>query len=99
MKKRVLITTYLLLYLFNSNAQNRKIEIVLVGTVHLTPSTSDIYKNKKIDLKSDKRKAEIREVVQKIVNFKPDQICVEYMIEDQKEYDSIFNAYRNGDYN
>lgn len=99
MTKRFLTIIFIFLSLCGINAQkNNKIEIVFVGTVHLTPSTTDIYKNKKIDLKSDKRQNEIREVVKKIVEFKPNQICVEYMIEDQAKYDSIFNAYKGGKY-
>ena len=75
-----------------------KIQIVLLGTFHLTPSTDDVYKNKKIDLHSISKQKEIQEVVNKLVAFSPNQICLEYPIEYQIEMDSIYNAYKNGLY-
>ncbi len=76
----------------------QKIQIVLVGTVHLTPSTVDVYKNKKIDLSSKEKQKEIAEVVNKLAAFKPDKICLEYPMEDQLEMDSIYSAYLKGIY-
>lgn len=78
--------------------KNGKIQIVLLGTFHLTPSKADVYKNKKIDLNTEVKKKEIQEVVNKLVAFSPNQICIEYPMEDQLEMDSIFNAYKKGSY-
>lgn len=78
--------------------KNDRIQIVLLGTFHLTPSTADLYKNKKIDLHSSVKDKEILEVVNKLVAFKPSQICLEYPMEDQPEMDSIYNAYTKGRY-
>ncbi len=74
--------------------QQAKVKIVLIGTMHLTPSTSDLYKNKKIDLHTAAKQNEIREVVNKLAAFKPDQICLEYPMEYQWEMDSIYAAYK-----
>lgn len=78
--------------------KTQKVQIVLIGTVHLTPSTTDLYKNDAIDLHTPEKQKEIQEVVNKIVAFKPTQICLEYPMEKQRTMDSIFNAYQNGQY-
>jgi hypothetical protein len=75
-----------------------KIQIVLLGTFHLTPSTVYLYKNKKIDLHSPVKEKEIQEVVNKIVAFTPTQICLEYPMENQAEMDSIYTAFKTGSY-
>jgi len=83
----------------NIHAQKKdKVQIVLLGTFHLTPSTSDVYKNKKADLKSPIKQKEIQEIVNKLVAYNPSQICLEYPIEDQLEMDSIYNAFILGKY-
>lgn len=98
--EKVILSTLLTLFFLISEiyAQNDKIQIVLLGTVHLTPSTSDIYKNKKADLNSTLKQNEIQEVVNKLVAFNPNQICLEYPLENQLEMDSIYNAYKVGRY-
>ena len=84
---------------FDIYAQKKdKIQIVLLGTFHLTPSSEDVYKNKKIDLNSPKKQKEIQEIVSKLVTFNPSQICLEYPMENQSEMDSIYNAYKIGRY-
>ena len=81
------------------NAQKKeKIQIVLLGTFHLTPSADDLYKNKKVDLNTLKKQKEIQEVVSKIIAFNPSQICLEYPMEYQFEMDSIYKAYKMGNY-
>ncbi len=85
--------------LSNIYAQKKdKIQIVLLGTFHLTPSTSDVYKNKKVDLNTPTKQKEIQEIVSKLVAFNPSQICLEYPMEYQLEMDSIYNAYKMGRY-
>ena len=37
-------------------------------------------------------------MVNKLVVFSPTKICLEYPIEDQLEMDSIYNAYKMGQY-
>ncbi|MBY0477171.1 MAG: hypothetical protein K2Q24_05970 [Chitinophagaceae bacterium] len=87
------------LALADIHAQKKdKVQIVLLGTFHLTPSTSDLYKNKKIDLHTISKQKEIQEVVNKLAAFNPQQICLEYPMEDQIEMDSIYNAYFMGRY-
>jgi Family of unknown function (DUF5694) len=78
--------------------KNNRIQIILLGTFHLTPSSVDLYKNKKIDLHSAVKEKEIQEVVNKIVAFNPTQICLEYPMEYQQEMDSIYAAYKMGHY-
>ncbi len=98
---QLVLCTLFLAYLtiFKVYGQKKdKIQIVLLGTVHLTPSTSDIYKNKKIDLNSPEKQKEIQAVVNNLVAFKPSQICLEYPMEYQWEMDSIYNSYTTGGY-
>ena len=78
--------------------KKRPVKIVLIGTMHLTPSQTDVYKNKAIDLSSKQRQTEINGVVNKIAAFAPDQICLEYPREYQYKMDSIYKAYKQGLY-
>ena len=103
MTKLIQLTFTLLAFLcfsvISTKAQKKeKIRIVLIGTLHLTPSKEDVYKNKSIDLHTPKKQLEIQQVVNKIVSFNPNQICLEYPIEYQFEMDSIYNAYKLGQY-
>lgn len=74
------------------------IKIVLLGTMHFTPSESDMYTSDELAVGSEKRQKEIQEVVEKIAKFAPDQICIEYPANAQDEADSLYRAYLDGKY-
>ena len=76
----------------------QKIKIVLVGSLHFTPSSSDVYKNNAVNINSAKRQAEVAEVISKLAAFKPNQICIEWPYTEQLEMDSIYTAFLKGNY-
>lgn len=83
-------------YAFGQGPQ--KVKIVLLGTMHFSPSESDMYKSEELAVGGKKRQKEILEVVNKITAFSPDQICIEYPANAQHEADSLYQAYLNGKY-
>jgi hypothetical protein len=86
------------LFTISSLYAQQKIKIVLVGTMHFEPSTSDVYKNEAVDLKNAARQKQIKEVVDKFATFKPDQVCVERVLSYQKKLDSTYQAFLAGKY-
>jgi hypothetical protein len=76
----------------------QKTKIVLVGTMHFEPSESDVYKNEAVNLQNAERQKQIQEVVAKFAAFKPDQVCVEWIVPKQLKLDSLYKAFLNGTY-
>lgn len=73
-------------------------EIVLLGVSHFAGSALDEYTSSVGDLLSDKRQRELDAVAARLARFAPDQFFVERMPEQQKALDSLYRAYRAGDY-
>jgi Family of unknown function (DUF5694) len=88
----------LLLFTFSSLYAQQKTKIVLVGTMHFESSESDMYKNEAVDMKNAARQKQIKEVVDKFVDFKPDQVCVEWVMSKQLKLDSLYKAFLEGTY-
>lgn len=78
--------------------ENRKIKIVLLGTMHFTPSSQDSYKNEALNISGSKRQKEIQEVVQCLSAFRPNQICIEVPVSEQLRIDSNYTAFLNRTY-
>lgn len=95
--KIIRLISFVLLITFSLHAQ-QKTKIVLVGTMHFEPSTSDVYKNDAVDMKNAARQKQIKEVVDKFAAFKPDQVCVEWIMPKQLKLDSLYKAFLNGTY-
>lgn len=75
-----------------------KIKILLLGTVHFTPSTQDVYQNKQINLTDKKAQAQLEQLVAQLGQFSPDQICVEVPTQRQPKIDSAYQQYLKGQY-
>ncbi len=96
MKFYILVSTVFFVTFLNAQKlKQKKIKIVLMGTLHFEPSETDVFKNNALSIYSTQKQKEIEEVVGKISSFKPSQICVEYPITKQKELDSLYNEYYN----
>ncbi|OUJ70864.1 DUF5694 domain-containing protein [Hymenobacter crusticola] len=98
-----LLTTWLVALLIltaaaQTPAPKPRTKIVLLGTMHFTPSTTDMYKNAAVDLTSAQRQPQVRAVVEKLAAFHPDQICIEWSMLRQGKLDSVFQAYQQGRY-
>ena len=98
MKRLFLITSLLTLSVI-THGQNmsHKVKIALLGTMHFTPSKQDAYKNEEVSWDERKQK-ELNEVIERIVLYNPDQICIERPLEKQTQIDSLYNAYLDGRY-
>ena len=76
----------------------RKVNIALLGCLHFTASAEDVFKPVVDDMMGAKRQAEIDEVVRKLVDFRPSQICIERTVADQAEVDHSFRSFLAGTY-
>ena len=76
----------------------QKIKILLLGTVHFTPSTQDKYKNESFMLTDKDKEKELNQVVAQLAKFKPDQICIERPVVMQRQIDSVYNGFLKGNY-
>ncbi|HEV7782077.1 MAG TPA: DUF5694 domain-containing protein [Chitinophagaceae bacterium] len=83
----------------SSHAQSspdKKTEVLLLGFFHFASSGLDVAKFEDVNILSEKRQNEIKELVTKLKQFKPDKIFIEVPVSLQKRYDSLFTAYVNG---
>ena len=99
MKKSILISLILLLNLTLSYSQSHtedqnKPSIAILGTFHFAGS-SDLIAMNVDDLKSDKRQAEILDLVNALSNFQPTKVILEYPFKEER-LDSLFQNYKNG---
>ncbi|MBC7446733.1 MAG: hypothetical protein H7330_01590 [Hymenobacteraceae bacterium] len=75
-----------------------RIRIVLLGSTHFTPSTSDVYKGAAVDLTTAPRQPQVQAVIDKLAAFHPDQICIEWTAAKQAKLDSVYQTYLKGSY-
>ncbi|QLE01203.1 hypothetical protein HX109_06350 [Galbibacter sp. BG1] len=81
----------------------KTLKVLLIGTFHFEnfnpKNNSDIVQKQVIDVLTDKSQAELDLISQKIADFKPDKIFVEYPFKNQSRLDSVFKAWpQNVDY-
>ena len=73
--------------------QGARKQILVLGTFHFA-SNQDAIKHGEIDILSAQRQAEIQEVNDKLADFAPDRIMVEWkVVEDQAYVDSTYAQY------
>ena len=94
MKKLFAIIFLCLLAITTTNAQTKKKEVFLLGTFHFHNPGADLVKVKSMDILSEQRQKEIREVVENIKKFKPDVIFIEWEPSRQGRVDSLFAVYK-----
>jgi hypothetical protein len=95
--KRIITAIFLTSFCSSVVAQTspKKIKIILLGTFHFNQSldsTSKLHSN----LFTEKRQKEVNQIVDKLVNQKPDKIFLEFTEKNQAFYDSIYLAYQKG---
>lgn len=71
---------------------------MLLGSFHFDNPGLDVAKFENVDALSAKRQQEIRQVLDKLVQFKPDKIFVEVPVEMQSRLDSNFQKYKVGNF-
>ena len=92
------------LFLFialNTTAQQvapPKIKVLLVGSIHFTPSTQDAYQNKEVDVQDKQRQLQLDQMLTQLSRFSPNQICIEVPTKGQSKVDSEFHQYLKGQF-
>jgi len=98
MKRKIMLIAIVLLTTHFTYSQEvpTKPRIALLGTFHFAGST-DMMSLKVNDLKGEKRQAEIEEVVEAIVRYRPTKLMLEYPY-GNGSLDSLYQLYRKGNY-
>jgi len=71
--------------------------VLILGTFHMAPS-SDLFQSKLDNLLTLKKQQEIREVVERIKQYKPTKLAVERVTKREHELNEEFREYKNGDF-
>ncbi len=74
----------------------KQTEILLIGTFHFDNPGLDIAKNNSFEVLNTKTQAELDVMAQKIKEFNPTKIFVEWSYDRQNELDTLYNSYLNG---
>lgn len=73
-----------------------KIEVMVLGSVHFANPGQDAINTRVADVTTPKRQAQIRAVVDSLLNFEPTKVAVEWPREDAAKFDSLYHAYQDG---
>lgn len=94
------LATLIALVLFTAaNGQNRRAEVMTLGTFHFSFPNLDrvqIAKSNQIDVLDTRRQKEIAAIVEKIARFRPTIIVIERQPSYQSKTDSAYNSYLEG---
>lgn len=72
-------------------------KVLLVGTFHFAYHNKDVFNpEKREDMLSERRQAEIADVVQRLIEFRPTKVALEIRAEDDSEVNEEYQAYRAG---
>lgn len=93
----------LLLFILSSttHAQQRKTEVLTLGVFHFNFPNLDAIQTEstnQIDVLDTRYQHEIESIVKKLAAFKPTKIVIERTPAEQPYYDSLLQAYYNGQY-
>ena len=79
--------------------QSPKAELLFLGVFHFADAGLDGYKPRfSIDFNSPERHRQVEEVVDRLAQFRPTKIAVEWPVKDQPRADSLYRAYVAGTY-
>lgn len=73
----------------------KQTEILLVGTFHFDNPGADVVKTKTFDIHSRAAQDDLKELAQKIADFKPTKIFVEWPYKQQSQLDSIYAQFKS----
>ncbi len=97
MKKFLSLCLLCFLLAVISYAQQKKTQVLLLGSFHFDNPGLDVAKFENANILSQQRQNEVLEVVEKIKQFRPDKIFIEMPVERQQRLDSSFNKYKKGE--
>ena len=90
-----LLSTILLLLWVKAVAQDKS-EVMLLATYHFANTSADTYNTKVDDYLQPARQAEIKDVVNKLAQFKPTMIFIEASASKFDHYNEKFKNYSSG---
>lgn len=93
MRKAFITACYFLLLGSGAFSQQQKPKVLLLGSFHFDNPGLDVAKFENVNALSPKRQQEIRDVVDKLKQFKPDRIFVEVPVGLQPKLDSNYQLY------
>ncbi len=73
-------------------------EVLLIGTFHYNNPGADVAKTKSFDILNEKSQHELEEISSSIKKYKPTKIFVEWPYNEQKDLDSLYQLYVEGNY-
>jgi hypothetical protein len=77
----------------------KKSKVMILGTFHFNDGGNDAYKPRfSVNIKSEKRQQEVKELLQILEKFKPTKVAIESMPQRQKFHDSLFAEFINKRY-
>ena len=76
----------------------KPVDILLLGTIHFTPSPEDTYSNQPYVGDSLLYTQQLEEVIDKLVEYRPNKICIEATRDDQVRINNDYTNYLNGSY-
>ncbi len=92
-----LVVTALVLFRFASvSAQEKRVDVLLLGTFHFDNPGLDMAKFGNANILSPKRQQEVKAVVDQLIAYKPDKIFIEAEPAQQAHWDSLFRQYQQG---
>lgn len=81
-----------------SYGQAKKVKVLLIGTFHFNNPGSDAVKEKDYDILSAESQKELEWMAERIKSFRPSQVFVEWEYDQQRELDSLYRLYLDGQY-
>ena len=88
-----LILSLLCIYCYSQ----KKINVILVGTMHFNNPGKDAVKSEEIDILKDYRQNSLEKITNKIAKkYKPSKVFVEYPSKNQKTLDKFYDLYKDG---
>lgn len=82
--------------------ENNKLKVLLIGTFHFAnfnpKNSSDITQTNEVDVLTEQNQKELELISDKITEFNPDKIFVEYPFERQSILDSTFQSFLPNNY-
>ncbi|QIX61769.1 hypothetical protein HER32_11500 [Hymenobacter sp. BT18] len=97
MKTLLLLLSSLFLAL-GATAQNKPAELLLLGTFHFHNPGADIVKTKSFDVLAPKAQAELETMTNRLSQWHPDKVFVEWDWNNQAELDALYKLYLGGQY-
>ncbi|TYZ09313.1 hypothetical protein FY528_11250 [Hymenobacter lutimineralis] len=87
-----------LLLALGATAQTKPAELLLLGTFHFHNPGADIVKTKSFDVLAPKAQAELETMTNRLSQWHPDKVFVEWDWNNQAELDALYTLYLGGQY-